>query len=146
MKAKQAGGIAFIDGNFEVTGGVEGGQLFPFGHVGIGLGDAVYYLIAFENDAEMAAFTLFFKLFVRNVDDDVLKMVDEDDLPFYPVAAEGGAQRVFLEVARIRTNIMQAGAGLELVKEGAMDVRQETIFADLYVKRRGQGLPLELTP
>jgi segregation and condensation protein A len=37
-------------------------------------------------------------------------------------------------------------AGLELVKEGAMDVRQEAIFADLYVKRRGRGQPLELTP
>ncbi len=37
-------------------------------------------------------------------------------------------------------------AGLELVKEGAMDVRQEAIFADLYVKRRGKGQPLELTP
>lgn len=37
-------------------------------------------------------------------------------------------------------------AGLELVKEGAMDVRQEAIFADLYVKRRGHGQPLELTP
>jgi segregation and condensation protein A len=37
-------------------------------------------------------------------------------------------------------------ASLELVKEGAMDVRQSEAFADLYLKRRGQGLPLELTP
>ena len=37
-------------------------------------------------------------------------------------------------------------ASLELVKEGAMDVRQSAPFAPLYLKRRGQGLPLELTP
>ncbi len=37
-------------------------------------------------------------------------------------------------------------ASLELVKEGAMDVRQEQAFADLWLKRRGQGQPLELTP
>jgi segregation and condensation protein A len=37
-------------------------------------------------------------------------------------------------------------AGLELVKEGAMEVRQAAPFADLYVKRRSIGRPLELTP
>ncbi|MEC7797033.1 MAG: ScpA family protein [Pseudomonadota bacterium] len=37
-------------------------------------------------------------------------------------------------------------AGLELVKEGAMDIRQTAPFADLYLKRRGAGHPLELTP
>lgn len=37
-------------------------------------------------------------------------------------------------------------ASLELVKEGAMDVRQDQAFADLFLKRRGQGQPLELTP
>ena len=37
-------------------------------------------------------------------------------------------------------------ASLELVKEGAMDVKQATAFAEVYLKRRGQGMPLELTP
>jgi segregation and condensation protein A len=37
-------------------------------------------------------------------------------------------------------------ASLELVKEGAMDVRQSEPFADLFLKRRGFGEPLELTP
>ena len=37
-------------------------------------------------------------------------------------------------------------ASLELVKEGAMDVKQAEAFADLYLKRRGIGLPLELRP
>ncbi|MCA0369406.1 MAG: segregation/condensation protein A, partial [Proteobacteria bacterium] len=37
-------------------------------------------------------------------------------------------------------------ASLELVKEGAMDIRQAQAFADLYLKRRGPGQPLELTP
>ena len=37
-------------------------------------------------------------------------------------------------------------ASLELVKEGAMDVKQAQAFAELYLKRRGMGQPLELTP
>jgi len=37
-------------------------------------------------------------------------------------------------------------ASLELVKEGVMDVRQEGAFADLYLRRRGRGQPLELIP
>ncbi|MGZ9114110.1 MAG: segregation and condensation protein A [Brevundimonas sp.] len=37
-------------------------------------------------------------------------------------------------------------ASLELVKEGAMDVKQTQAFAELYVKRRGRGQPLELMP
>ena len=37
-------------------------------------------------------------------------------------------------------------ASLELVKEGAMDVRQSAAFEAIYLKRRGLGLPLELTP
>ena len=37
-------------------------------------------------------------------------------------------------------------ASLELVKEGAMDLKQATAFAEVYLKRRGQGMPLELTP
>lgn len=37
-------------------------------------------------------------------------------------------------------------ASLELVKEGAMDVKQAAAFDDIWLKRRGLGLPLELTP
>ena len=37
-------------------------------------------------------------------------------------------------------------ASLELVKEGAMDVKQAEAFADLYLKRRGRGHVLELVP
>ena len=37
-------------------------------------------------------------------------------------------------------------AGLELVKEGDILVKQSSAFADLYLKRRIQGQPLELTP
>ena len=41
-------------------------------------------------------------------------------------------------------------ASLELVKEGAMDVKQAQAFAEVFLKRRGQGpgmgQPLELTP
>lgn len=37
-------------------------------------------------------------------------------------------------------------AGLELVKEGAMDLKQARAFHDLYMRRRDVGQPLELTP
>jgi segregation and condensation protein A len=37
-------------------------------------------------------------------------------------------------------------ASLELVKEGAMDARQAAAFDELYLRRRGQGQPLELVP
>ena len=37
-------------------------------------------------------------------------------------------------------------ASLELVKEGAMDVKQAEAFAELYLKRRGRGQVLELVP
>jgi segregation and condensation protein A len=37
-------------------------------------------------------------------------------------------------------------ASLELVKEGAMDVRQDGAFEDVWLKRRGMGQPLELQP
>lgn len=37
-------------------------------------------------------------------------------------------------------------ASLELVKEGAMDVKQAQAFAEVFLKRRGRGQPLELTP
>lgn len=37
-------------------------------------------------------------------------------------------------------------ASLELVKEGAMDVKQATAFAEVYLKRRGMGQPLDLVP
>ncbi|HWE46830.1 MAG TPA: ScpA family protein [Caulobacteraceae bacterium] len=36
-------------------------------------------------------------------------------------------------------------ASLELVKEGALEARQLEAFADLYLRRREHGLPLELT-
>ncbi len=37
-------------------------------------------------------------------------------------------------------------ASLELVKEGAMDVKQLTAFEDIFLRRRELGQPLELTP
>lgn len=95
MEAEKSGGIAFIDGNFEVAGGVEGGQFFAFRYIGIGFGDAVDHFVAFENDAETTAFSLFFKLFAGNIDNYVFKMVYEDDLSLYPIAAKSGAERIF---------------------------------------------------
>ncbi len=95
MQAEESRGIAFVDGDFEVAGGVERSEFFAFGHVGIGFGDAVNNLVAFEYDAEMAAFALFLELFAGNVDDDVFKMVNENDLSFYPVAAKSRPKGIF---------------------------------------------------
>ena len=36
-------------------------------------------------------------------------------------------------------------ASLELVKDGALEARQLEAFADLYLRRREHGFPLELT-
>lgn len=60
-----------------------------------------------------------------------------------PVAAEDERE---LGPSRNSYLASTLSASLELVKEGAMDVRQSEPFAELYLKRRGQGLPLELTP
>ena len=45
-----------------------------------------------------------------------------------------------------RARASTLSASLELVKEGAMDVKQAEAFADLYLKRRGRGQLLELVP
>jgi segregation and condensation protein A len=49
-----------------------------------------------------------------------------------PVRAGEGPSQASLTASTL-------SAGLELVKEGAMDVRQEAAFEDLWLKRRGQG-------
>ena len=54
------------------------------------------------------------------------------------VADEGPSQASF--------TASTLSASLELVKEGAMDVRQKATFEAIYLKRRGPGIPLELTP
>jgi len=61
-----------------------------------------------------------------------------DDIAPTPAAGEGPSQASF--------TASTLSASLELVKEGAMDVKQAEAFADLYLKRRGRGQPLELMP
>jgi segregation and condensation protein A len=62
--------------------------------------------------------------------------------PAHSSRAEGPTQASF--------TASTLSASLELVKEGAMDVKQAEAFADLYLKRRvqgpGFGQPLELMP
>ena len=58
--------------------------------------------------------------------------------PVYDDGADGPNQASF--------TASTLSASLELVKEGAMDVRQDGAFEDIYLKRRGEGFALELTP
>ena len=63
--------------------------------------------------------------------------------PLAGVAPRGGAAGGPTRASFVASTL---SASLELVKEGAMDVKQATAFAEVYLKRRGQGMPLELTP
>ncbi|MFN7534661.1 MAG: segregation and condensation protein A [Brevundimonas sp.] len=56
-----------------------------------------------------------------------------------PGSAEGDPSRASCLASTL-------SAGLELVKEGALDVRQSGPFEPLYLRRRATGQPLELTP
>ena len=53
-------------------------------------------------------------------------------------ASEGGPSRASCVASTL-------AASLELVKEGALEARQLEAFADLYLRRREHGFPLELT-
>ena len=61
-----------------------------------------------------------------------------DDIAPTPATGEGPSQASY--------TASTLSASLELVKEGAMDVKQAEAFADVFLKRRGQGQALELTP
>ena len=67
-----------------------------------------------------------------------------DWTPLEEIAPEPGGTDA--EPSRASYVASTLSAGLELVKEGALDVRQEKPFDPLYLKRRGLGQPLELTP
>ncbi|MFC0634870.1 segregation and condensation protein A [Brevundimonas balnearis] len=67
-----------------------------------------------------------------------------DWTPLEEIAPEPGGTEE--EPSRASYVASTLSAGLELVKEGALDVRQEKPFDPLYLKRRGLGQPLELTP
>ncbi|MDI1279895.1 ScpA family protein [Brevundimonas sp.] len=69
-----------------------------------------------------------------------------DWTPLERVAPDAGEGAAAAGPSRSSYLASTLSASLELVKEGAMDVRQSEAFAALYLKRRGQGLPLELTP
>ena len=61
----------------------------------------------------------------------------EQVAPIHDDGAEGPNQASF--------TASTLSASLELVKEGAMDVRQDGAFQEIYLKRRGEGFALELT-
>src|SRR5450432_2741283 len=82
LQTEQAGGIAFVDGNFQVVCGIEECEFFSLGHVGIGLADPVDDFVSFENNPETPAPALRFKFVPGNVDDHIFKLINEYDLPF----------------------------------------------------------------
>ena len=55
---EQAGGIALINGYFEVAGRVKQGQFFALGYVGIGFADAFDMLVAAKFDVKAASAAL----------------------------------------------------------------------------------------
>ena len=64
--------------------------------------------------------------------------------PLDEVAPAAGRRRAGPSQASYMASTLSAG--LELVKEGALDVKQARPFDDLYLRRRQVGQPLELTP
>ena len=94
LQAKEAGGVAFVDGYFQVAGGVEKGQFGAFGHVGIGFADLADHLIAPEEYTELAVFALLIELLAGNIHHHVLEAVDMNDLSFYKLVAHQRLQVV----------------------------------------------------
>ncbi len=94
-KPEQAGHIAFVDGNFQITGRIEPGQLVAGGHGGVIVAQFVNNLLAGKNYFKAAASAVFLKFLLGNVYHHVLKSVDKNNLAVNPVNANGRAQRVF---------------------------------------------------
>ncbi len=114
LEAEEAGGVAFLDGDLEIAGGVEQGELFAFVDIGVGLADLIDRLVAFKDDAEAAAFALFLEFVAGDIHDHVLEIIDKDDLSFDPVIAETGAEMVFFDKGRVGlADIEEGGAGGE---------------------------------
>ena len=64
-----------------------------------------------ELDAEIAVGALLFKFFFGNIDDDILKIIDENDLPFYGIWCKERTQVIFFHDGNIRfADILQAFA------------------------------------
>lgn len=101
FQSEKAGGIAFVDGNFKITGAVEKCQLFTFGYICIAFTDPVNHFVALENDPETPALALFFKLLVGNIDNHVFETVDKNNLAFNSIAFEKGAQVSFFNIGHI---------------------------------------------
>src|SRR6185437_3218881 len=76
LQTEQAGGIAFLNSDLEVTRRIEKRQLYTFMGIGVGFADAVDDLIPFEDDAKTAARASFLELVPGDIDDDVLEMID----------------------------------------------------------------------
>jgi segregation and condensation protein A len=67
----------------------------------------------------------------------------EDVAPRAEAADEAGGREGPSPASYVASTL---SASLELVKEGALDVTQAEAFADVYLRRRAHGQPLELTP
>lgn len=95
LQAEEAGGIAFIDGDFEVSGGIEQGQFGAFRNIGIGFTDLADHFIAAEEDPELPVPALLIELLPGDVHHYIFEAVDMNDLPFDEIVAHEWLQVMF---------------------------------------------------
>ena len=102
LEPEQAGGIAFIDGDFQVIGGIKNGQFFSLRHVGIGFADPVDDFISFKNDSETPAPALGLKFIPGNIHNHIFEFVDKDDLSFNIIISQQRPEFIFLNIIYFR--------------------------------------------
>lgn len=110
LEAEQACCISFIDGDFQVTGGIKECQFGTFGNVCISFADLADDLISSEEDAELPVFALSGELFAGDIYDHIFEAVDMDDLSFDEVVADEWLQVVFYDnLLRKRRQLAEGG-------------------------------------
>src|SRR5437868_618488 len=67
LQAEKTGCIPFLNGYFQITGGVEKRQFFSFSHVRVAFADLIDDLVPFEDDTEAAAFASFFEFVMCDI-------------------------------------------------------------------------------
>ncbi len=88
LEAEEPCCISFVNCDLKVACGVKKSKLFSLFNIRVGFADYVNHFITFEDDLKAPAFSLFFELFVGDIDDNILKMIDKQYLAFHPAIAE----------------------------------------------------------
>ena len=137
LQAEQAGGIAFVDGDFKVIGRIEQRQFFARRQVGIGFTDALDDFVAFEHDPETPAPPLFFECVAGDVDDHIFEIVNKDDLSLDIVVSQQRPEVILFGEGEIgAADLGEAVAGCELSDRLANDPGTvKGIFDGIFVQR-----------